>query len=445
MKFAFDDRQETPVPTFHRPSGTRYRILSRIATGGMGSIYLASQQGDAGFRRYVAVKRALPHLVEDPTFRRALLKEARLGSLVRHPNVVSVLDVEDQRGEILLVMEYVEGASLSELLQRPSQIPLPVIGRIIVDAAEGLDAIHACTDESGAPLSLVHRDVSPHNLLVGLDGITRVADFGIAQICGPTDTRSGLLRGKPSYMSPEYIETNEATPATDIFALGAVMWELLTGRRLFKGASDIQTIDRVRNAKVIMPSLLRPDVSIAIDNVVLKALERDPRKRFGSAAELALAVEEAFAQDSLWTSRRTVAQYVRAASADVLDRRSAEVLQEQTPTVDPRSQRSPFSDAAVIADTVRPPASSARQHAQPLLARLSPLLAAVALGLSFVALALVGRSAGSTSDASILTSRAATESVDRATDRMQDGAASEAESSAPAIVIWPSAAKRSER
>lgn len=313
-------------------ASSRYRILARIAAGGMGAVYLGWQHGDGGFRRVVAIKRAYPHLLEDPTFRRLLVSEARISSLVRHPNVVGVSDVVEGDGEMLLVMDYIEGASLFELVKHASGVPLPIAARILIDAAEGLQAVHGCHDENGAWLGLVHRDVSPQNILVGIDGGARIADFGIAQAHSASAmTISGLLRGKPGYMAPDYIETGLSTAQSDVFALGVVAWETFTRRRLFKGNTEVDTLSRARAAKVPAPSCFVADLPREADMVVLKALAKDPEVRYPSARAFAEAMMGAFGARA--ATRSAVGDFVRSIAGERLSERRVILQQQATVTV----------------------------------------------------------------------------------------------------------------
>lgn len=333
-------------------TSTRYSILMRIASGGMGSVHLGVLRGANGFRRVVAIKRAFPHLLEDPTFKRLLTAEARLASYVRHPNVAGVIDVEELDGELLLVMDYVEGGSLSELL-RADAIPLGVGMRILLDALEGLRAVHTCSDDEGAPLSLVHRDISPQNILVGVDGVARIADFGIAQIHNPSSvTRSGLLRGKPSYMAPEYIETGEASPASDIFSMGVVAWEVLTRRRLFKGKSDAETFDTIRRVSVPPPSSVCPELPSALDAVILRALARSPERRYATAGELASDFESAVRGTHLLASRAVVGACVRKVVGPVIAQRRSAIAQlsNTTPAAPPSPRHVSAPEIPVVLD-----------------------------------------------------------------------------------------------
>lgn len=227
-----------------------------------------------------------------------LVDEARLASRIRHHNVVSILDVVQTADELLLVMEYVHGESFAKLLRWSSEqrepVPIAIAVAIAIDALHGLHAAHEATDEHGAPLDLVHRDVSPQNILVGLDGITRIADFGVAKATGRVQsTRDGTVKGKLAYMAPEQISGGEVTRLSDAFALAIVLWEALAGARLFSGENDAERVFKVMAAPIARPSTRRADVPGALDAIVMRGLERDPSRRYGSAREMALALERA--------------------------------------------------------------------------------------------------------------------------------------------------------
>jgi len=272
------------------PSSSRYAIVERIAKGGMGTVYLGVQRGAAGFHRPVAIKRTHRHLLEDERIREILIDEARNASAVRHPNVVSIDDVEEVDGELLLIMAYVPGGSLSQLLER--DMPMGIALRVLLDAAAGIAAIHDAKDARGRALGLVHRDVSPQNILVGSDGVARIADFGIAKrISDPKRTAKMMRRGKHGYMAPEYVKTGETTASADMFALGVVMWEALTGRRLFRGASAVDTLRLTLEAKVPSVRTFAPAVTDALDRVVLRALAAKVEDRFPSMRALHDALE----------------------------------------------------------------------------------------------------------------------------------------------------------
>ncbi len=300
----------------------RYEVLDEIAQGGMATVYLGRARGAANFERLVAVKVCLPHLRGDEEFAGMFLDEARLAARIHHPNVVATLDVGDEEA-LYLVMEYIEGDKLSTLIKRASikqqRIPLGVTARIMIDALSGLHAAHELKDALGDALQLVHRDVSPHNVLVGVDGIARISDFGIAKAeARATVTREGSLKGKMSYMAPEQLAGKPVDRRADIYAAGVVLWECLAGRRLFRADSEVETFNLVLQNKILRPSTLWPEVPPELDEIVLRALSLDPDLRFATAAEFAEALEELPIRIS---PARTVANTVEDLLTDVLTQR----------------------------------------------------------------------------------------------------------------------------
>ena len=248
----------------------------------------------------VAIKRLHDAYARDPEFVAMLLDEARLASTIRHPNVVPTLDVVAEQDELLVVMEYVEGdslASLARLAQAADErIPIPLAASIVAQVLHGLHAAHEARDRNGAPLGIVHRDVSPQNVLVGVDGVARVLDFGIAKAASrATSTDDGQLKGKAAYMAPEQLQHGSVDRRTDVFAAAIMFWELLTGRRLFLGDSPAQTMGRILHDPIDSPLRWAPDVPIELSLITMRGLERDPDARFASAEEMALAIEDAIA------------------------------------------------------------------------------------------------------------------------------------------------------
>lgn len=300
----------------------RYEILTQLASGGMASIYIARAQGVAGFERLVAIKVLHPHLAYEQEFISMFLDEARLAARIRHMNVVPTLDISDSPGDgYFLVMEYIEGNHLGALLGRAAKkgdrLPQPFVCRVLVDALQGLGAAHRLTGENGIELKLVHRDVSPHNILVGTDGIARLTDFGVAKAdVRMASTRAGQFKGKLSYMAPEQASSSETDQRSDLFSVGIILWESLTGRRLFKGDSNAATLNKLLNDDVIPPSKLWADLE-QYDEVVMKALSRDPDKRFQSADEFAEAIDAAAGRAGV-AKTRDVAEVVRSLDADKL-------------------------------------------------------------------------------------------------------------------------------
>lgn len=307
----------------------RYTIFDQIGSGGMATVHLARFGGPAGFSRVVAIKHLLPHLSLDAEFKALIVEEARTASRVRHPNVVPTLDVVVEDGDVYIVMEYVPGESLSFLRRAAKEarrdIPAQICSAIMVGVLQGLHAAHEARTPSGQLLDLVHRDVSPPNILVGSDGVPVVLDFGIARtLNGQTETRSGRVKGKSSYMAPEQIRGEPATRGVDIFAATVVLWELLTGRRLFYGATEQERMRKVlEGAEAVPPSLLVPRLPKGLDNVVLRGLRQNPRDRFRTALEMAEAIERVV----LPASQRAVAKWVAQTAGESL-RQRGELLKQ---------------------------------------------------------------------------------------------------------------------
>jgi len=302
----------------------KYQLLRKIASGGMGQVFLALEKG-AGFERLVVLKLILPHLTEDDEFLSMFEEEARLVFRLSHPNLIKNFELTEIDGRHSLVMEYVQGEDVRRLdkFARAQGKPLPVglVLRIIAEAAAGLDYAHQVRDAQGQPLKLVHRDVSPQNLLVGFDGGVKVIDFGVAKAAGSThNTATGVLKGKYPYMSPEQAMGQPIDGRSDQFALGVVMWELLTSRRLFKGESDMMTLRLVRDCQVPRPSQLNPKLPPGIDELVLKALAPTPEARYPSCGAFRLAIEDYILQYRLPASNAHLSGYLHELYAERIAR-----------------------------------------------------------------------------------------------------------------------------
>ncbi|HWL86479.1 MAG TPA: serine/threonine-protein kinase, partial [Polyangiaceae bacterium] len=274
----------------------RYAVFAEIASGGMASVHLGRLIGSVGFTRTVAIKRLHPHLARNPDFVAMFLDEARLAARIRHPNVVHTLDVVSDEHELLLVMEYVQGETLARLVRaahsQKIRLPPSIASGIAVGALDGLHAAHEATSERGTPLGIVHRDVSPQNVLVGRDGVARVLDFGVAKAAGRLhETKDGSVKGKFAYMAPEQLGRTEVDRRADIFAAGVVIWEALTAERLFDGDNLAEIVHAVISRSVPAPSSVAADIPPELDAVVLKALEREVDKRYASAHDMAVALE----------------------------------------------------------------------------------------------------------------------------------------------------------
>jgi serine/threonine protein kinase len=303
----------------------RYALHEEIAAGGMATVHYGRLLGPVGFSRTVAIKRLHEKHARDPEFVSMFLDEARLAARIRHPNVVQTLDVVALDGELFLVMDYVQGESLSRLIRASGQskkpIPLDVVSAIICGTLLGLHAAHEATNERGEPLGIVHRDVSPQNVIVSADGIPRVLDFGVAKAAGRMQTtREGQLKGKLSYMAPEQLNSAEVDRRADVYAAGVVLWETLTLTRLFTGDSEGGIVTKVLMGGVKPPSALA-SVPEVLDRITLRALEYDPSKRFESARQMALELEAAIPL----ASATRVAEWVERLVGELLAERAESV------------------------------------------------------------------------------------------------------------------------
>ncbi len=263
----------------------RYTLLKRLGAGGMGEVFLA-QPADGSAP--IVLKRILPHLTENPRFLRLFLDETRIASRLVHPNIASIHELGEVDGTWFVAMEHVDGQDLRELLKRAREVghhmPLEVAVAVAIGVAKGLSHAHGATDAQGRLLHIVHRDVSPHNVLVGRDGTVKLIDFGVAKAANKSvHTGTGILKGKFPYMAPEQAHAKPVDQRTDVFALGIVLWEMLCARYLFRGKTDAATLKLVRETQVPVPSSLRDDVPEALDRVVLKALRKEPRDRYPTA------------------------------------------------------------------------------------------------------------------------------------------------------------------
>lgn len=336
-----------------RQLSERYVLHDEIASGGMGSVHLGRLVGPVGFSRIVAIKRLHPAFAKEPEFVGMFLDEARLAARVRHPNVVSTLEVVAEEGEAFLVMDYIEGDSLSHLVKatkkRGELVPLPVASAIAVGFLTGLHAAHHAKSENGEPLEIVHRDVSPQNVLVGTDGVSRVVDFGVAKAAGRVQTtRDGQIKGKAAYMAPEQLRGRPLDARADVYGAAVVVWELLTGERLFQGSTPEETVIQILEREMPPPSESRPEVPAALDAAVLRGLERDADARFASAREMAVAIENAVTP----ATQRAVAEWVEAHQGDEQKRRAERVanIEADRDVVTPAT----LTKSVAIADRAEP-------------------------------------------------------------------------------------------
>jgi serine/threonine protein kinase len=372
----------------------RYEILRSIASGGMAKVHLGRAVGAGGFERQVAIKTMHPHLSEQADFVTMFLDEARLSARVHHPNVVATLDVQQDDEGIFLVMEFVDGFALHAILgasrEEGRALPFELSLRIFLDLLAGLHAAHELTDGDGAPLEVIHRDVSPHNILVGVDGGARITDFGIARAAVRlSSTREGHLKGKLRYMAPEQLGGGKLDRRADLHAAGAVLWEMLAGRCLVNGEDEGACLMEIGRPDKASPRTHNPDVPEPIAAACLRALRLDPEERYATAAAFAEAVEGAAAEAGVVVaSPREVSTFVRALKArDLSPASPASSSGERTATAAVHGPQMVTTQTAAVELT----------RAEPRPRRIPPIvaMAILAAGAAVLAMVMLGRSSAS--------------------------------------------------
>jgi serine/threonine-protein kinase len=307
----------------------RYELLLEIASGGMATVYVGRQRGAGGFQRLVAIKRMHPHIGSVTELAAAFMDEARIASLIRHPNVVNVHDVHDADGEHLLVMDYVDGASLANVMRaarrRNERLSRPAVIRILIDALNGLHAAHELTTFEGVPLGVVHRDATPHNILLGTDGAVKITDFGIAKAAERSvHTATGLAKGKFRYMAPEQARGGAIDRRVDVFAMGIVAWELFIGERLFQAEADAQVLLEITEGNYRRPVSVDKTFPADLDRIVMKALAPNANDRHPTASSFADALEAWAKLNSELVSSAEIARLVHEfCGAPIVERRRA--------------------------------------------------------------------------------------------------------------------------
>lgn len=342
----------------------RFELITRLATGGMAEIMLARERGLAGLERFVVIKRILPHLAGDPAFVQMFLREARIQARLAHPNVVHIHELGEEGGTWFIVMEYIHGCTLREVqvLAHHASLPVPpaVTVAVVEGACRGAHAAHQLAGDDGALLGVVHRDISPHNLMITGDGHVKLLDFGIARGAEPSNlTRADGVRGKLGYMSPEQIEGEPPLDRrSDVFSLGIILWELLAGRPLFKRKSELDVMKAITETDAPPPSTFEPSVSPELDAVARRALERDRERRFPSAEAMRTALLEAARNLGVEPgSDDEVARFVAQVAGERLAERDAVLAHARERALSARERQSLLhaSDSAIfeIADVMR--------------------------------------------------------------------------------------------
>ena len=364
----------------------RYELHGELASGGMATVHLGRSIGSAGFAKSVAIKRLHEQFARDPEFVSLLLEEARLSERIRHANVVAVIDVVAVDHELLLVMEYVHGETLARLLQAcakaSEKCPRDVAVSIAHGVLLGLHAAHDTTDAAGNPLSIIHRDVSPQNIIVGSDGVARLLDFGIAKATGSASgTREGQVKGKMPYMAPEILHLHPASVASDVYAVAVTLWESLCARRLFRADTEIGLWGQVLAGNIPKPSTVLGHIG-PLEDVIMRGLSRDPADRYPTALAMAQALEASTrlassAEVAAWVRSRAAASLAERASAvQSIDSMQPRASAELTPPTGRRDSLATGSSnsSSTVAEAPKPPA------ARPWAMRALVVLLAVAIG-----------------------------------------------------------------
>jgi serine/threonine-protein kinase len=335
----------------------RYELLIPIAAGGMAMVWAARLKGTRGFQKIVAVKTMLPRLSEDNQFEQMFLDEASLASQIRHPHVVEILDLGEQDGVLFLVMEWIDGVPLNQIMKAAKSsggVPLPIAVRIVMQACAGLHAAHELRDGKSQLVGLVHRDVSPQNLLVTYDGVTKVVDFGVAKATavGGGATGAGQIKGKVGYMAPEQIEGESIDRRVDIFAIGIVLYALTTGKHPFRRESDAATMYNICSPQAALaPRKFIPDYPEALENVLMKALSKNAADRYASANDMLRDLDHSLPSSERANTDQDVAEFVRRLVGERLEERRNTLSEALVRADQSAIQRIPAVSASSISVT----------------------------------------------------------------------------------------------
>jgi len=305
----------------------KYRLLGRIGHGGMAEVWVAHQQGPMGFAKLVAIKRLLPHMENEQQFVHMFLDEARIAARINHANVVQIFDLGQVEQSFFIAMEYLDGESMARVMgegiKRGKPLPVSLATYVVSQMCTGLHHAHALKDTEGKALGLVHRDVSPQNVMVLYDGGVKLLDFGIAKAKERlTETTTSGMKGKYAYMSPEQCQGLSVDPRSDIFSCGIVLWEALTRRRLFKHPSKLMILKMITEGRVPPPSKLNPEVPAEVDEVALRALCKLPGERFSSAKDMSVALDRASSRSGVGAGAADLADYMQGVFGDDQERRA---------------------------------------------------------------------------------------------------------------------------
>ena len=317
--------------------GTRfgkYTLLNRIAVGGMAEVFLARQEGLEGFEKTICIKRIRPHLSSQPNFVRMFLNEAKLAAQLNHPNVVQIYDLGRVNDSYFIAMEYISGRDMSRIIPKAEKagIPFPMIYalRIASNVCEGLYYAHTKGDAYGNPLNVVHRDITPENILVSFNGTVKIVDFGIAKANTQLEqTRAGEIKGKLSYMSPEQCMGHPLDARSDIFSFGSVIYEWVTGYKLFTGENEMAILKSIIDGKIYPPSYFKEDVPEAVERILMKSLDKDKSKRYQSAWEMQFDIDTYLASSEFTPSNIHLSNFLKQIFGDEIEREKELLLKHK--------------------------------------------------------------------------------------------------------------------
>ncbi len=322
--------QSSPPPEALRFGN--YTLLDRLAVGGMAEIFLARQHGPEGLEKLVVIKRIRPKLSEHPAFVRMFLNEAKLAAQLNHPNIVQIHDLGKVADSSYIAMEYISGRDMRRILPKSEEsgIPFPMVYalKIASSVCEGLSYAHQKADLSGEPLHIVHRDVTPENILVSFDGTVKIVDFGIAKAANQIEnTKPREIKGKLSYMSPEQVAGEPLDARSDLFSLGVVLYEWLTGYKLFTGDSEIGVMQSIVEGKIYAPTYFRPDIPQPVERIVMKALEKDRDRRYQSARDFQYDLDKFLSEYEFTPSNIHLSNFLKQIFFDELEMERARLAQ----------------------------------------------------------------------------------------------------------------------
>jgi serine/threonine-protein kinase len=323
-----------------RPKATRfgkYTLIDRIAVGGMAEIFLARQAGLEGFEKTIVIKRIRPHLSKQPSFVKMFLNEAKLAAQLNHPNIVQIYDLGKINESYFIAMEYIFGRDMRRIIPKADTlgIPFPMVYalKIASSVCEGLYYAHQKVDLYGNPLNIVHRDVTPENIFVSFDGTVKVLDFGIAKAANQIEqTRAGEIKGKLSYMSPEQCLGRQLDNRSDLFSLGVVLYEWLTGFKLFTGDSEVAILKSITEGKIYAPSYFKADIPEAVEAILMKALEKDRDRRYQTAWDMQYDIDQFLSQYEFTPSNIHLSNFLKQLFNDELEEEKARIAAARTST-----------------------------------------------------------------------------------------------------------------